>query len=94
MGGWNEALGEFILEWDDVISSSDPHASGAGVRTGRRGACLSEVRVGSRAGGERAGRSSALELTRLTAAAALTVALGALTPQVSRSPDRIVPMRR
>jgi hypothetical protein len=27
MGGWSEELGEFILEWDDVITSSDPHAS-------------------------------------------------------------------
>ena len=27
MGGWNEELGEFILEWDDVISSADPHAA-------------------------------------------------------------------
>src|ERR1700722_18636505 len=27
MGGWNEALGEFILEWDDVIAASDPPAA-------------------------------------------------------------------
>jgi hypothetical protein len=27
MGGWSEELGEFILEWDDVISSADPHAT-------------------------------------------------------------------
>jgi hypothetical protein len=26
MGRWSEELGEFILEWDDVITSSDPHA--------------------------------------------------------------------
>src|SRR5580692_6233246 len=27
MGGWNGELGEFILEWDDVSSSADPHAT-------------------------------------------------------------------
>ncbi len=26
-GGWNEALGEFVLEWDDAAGSSDPHAT-------------------------------------------------------------------
>ena len=26
-GGWSEELGEFILEWDDVVSSADPHAT-------------------------------------------------------------------
>jgi hypothetical protein len=26
LGGWSEELGEFILEWDDVASSADPHA--------------------------------------------------------------------
>ena len=26
-GGWNEALGEFILDWDVAVSSSDPHAT-------------------------------------------------------------------
>lgn len=26
-GAWNDALGEFILDWDDVIAVSDPHAS-------------------------------------------------------------------
>jgi len=26
MGRWSEELGEFILEWDDVITSPDPHA--------------------------------------------------------------------
>jgi hypothetical protein len=25
MGGWDEGLGEFILEWDDLIASPDPH---------------------------------------------------------------------
>lgn len=24
---WEPALGEFVLDWDDVRSSSDPHAS-------------------------------------------------------------------
>ena len=27
MGAWNEALGEFVLEWDDVITTSDPHGA-------------------------------------------------------------------
>jgi hypothetical protein len=26
-GRWDEGLGEFILDWDDVIVSSDPHAT-------------------------------------------------------------------
>jgi Family of unknown function (DUF5996) len=25
-GRWNEALGEFVLDWDDVIASATPHA--------------------------------------------------------------------
>jgi hypothetical protein len=32
-GSWNEALGEFVLDWDDVIASSTPHADA--VRFGR-----------------------------------------------------------
>jgi Family of unknown function (DUF5996) len=27
LGGWNEGLGEFILEWDEVIAAPDPHAA-------------------------------------------------------------------
>ena len=26
LGGWNEALGEFVLDWDDVIAAVDPHS--------------------------------------------------------------------
>ncbi len=26
-GRWDEALGEFVLEWDDVAASADPHAT-------------------------------------------------------------------
>jgi Family of unknown function (DUF5996) len=32
-GGWNEALEEFVLDWDNLITMSDPHA--AGVAFGR-----------------------------------------------------------
>jgi hypothetical protein len=24
-GGWNDALGEYVLEWDDVAAATDPH---------------------------------------------------------------------
>jgi Family of unknown function (DUF5996) len=27
-GSWDEALGEFVLEWDDVVASPDPHETG------------------------------------------------------------------
>jgi hypothetical protein len=27
LGAWSEGLGEFILEWDDVITTSDPHTA-------------------------------------------------------------------
>jgi hypothetical protein len=25
---WDAALGEFVLDWDDVVASRDPHAAG------------------------------------------------------------------
>lgn len=33
-GGWDEELGEFLLEWDDVVSAPDPH--GIAVEFARR----------------------------------------------------------
>ena len=37
---WEPALGEFVLDWDDVISSSDPHALALGfVRSAFLHAC-------------------------------------------------------
>jgi hypothetical protein len=27
LGAWSEGLGEFILEWDDVITTADPHGA-------------------------------------------------------------------
>jgi hypothetical protein len=24
---WEERLGEFVLDWDDIVASSDPHSS-------------------------------------------------------------------
>jgi Family of unknown function (DUF5996) len=37
---WDEALGEFVLDWDDVRSADDPHAVALGfARSAFRGAC-------------------------------------------------------
>jgi Family of unknown function (DUF5996) len=33
VGRWDEKLGEYVLDWDDVVASSDPHATA--VRFGR-----------------------------------------------------------
>ena len=27
LGGWNEALGEFVLDWDAAITTTDPHST-------------------------------------------------------------------
>jgi hypothetical protein len=27
LGGWDDALGEYLLEWDDVLGQPDPHAA-------------------------------------------------------------------
>jgi hypothetical protein len=38
---WNAALGEFVLDWDEVIASADPHATAvAFARDKFRHACL------------------------------------------------------
>jgi hypothetical protein len=38
---WNPTLGEYILDWDDVCASADPHASGVDfARSAFRHACL------------------------------------------------------
>ena len=46
---WDEALGEYVLDWDDVIASADPHALGARVRPLGVPARLHRLRLGSRA---------------------------------------------
>ena len=46
---WDAALGEYILDWDDVRAIPDP-ARGAGVRPLGIPACVRGVRVGSGAG--------------------------------------------
>jgi hypothetical protein len=39
-GRWDEALGEFVLDWDDVVSSPDPHGTAlAFTRSVFRHAC-------------------------------------------------------
>jgi hypothetical protein len=39
-GRWEPALGEYVLDWDDVCASPDPHASGvAFARSAFRHAC-------------------------------------------------------
>jgi len=39
-GRWDEALGEYVLDWDDVVASSDPHATALGfARAVFRHAC-------------------------------------------------------
>lgn len=38
--GWEPALGEYVLDWDDVIASDDPHAAGlAFARSAVRHSC-------------------------------------------------------
>lgn len=40
-GAWNDALGEYVLNWDDVVASHDPHATAVGfARAAFRHACL------------------------------------------------------
>jgi hypothetical protein len=39
-GGWNSALGEFVLDWDDVVAAADPHETALDFcRTFARNAC-------------------------------------------------------
>jgi hypothetical protein len=38
---WDDSLGEYVLEWDDVISSPDPHAAALGfARSAFQHACM------------------------------------------------------
>lgn len=40
-GGWNEELGEYVLDWGDVVASDDPHATALEfARAAFRHACL------------------------------------------------------
>jgi hypothetical protein len=40
-GRWDAALGEYVLDWDDVRSAADPHATALGfTRAAFRHACL------------------------------------------------------
>jgi Family of unknown function (DUF5996) len=39
-GRWDLDLGEFLLDWDDVVATSDPHSTGLDfVRSAARQAC-------------------------------------------------------
>ena len=64
---WEPTLGEYILDWDDVVASADPHRTGARVRLLSGQARLHGVQLGSGADGERGGsrRHRSSEQSRL-----------------------------
>ena len=61
---WRADMGMYVLEWDDVGASPDPHAAARRVRPLRLPARLRDVRVGRRARGERGGQPAAGPLTQ------------------------------
>jgi hypothetical protein len=54
---WKEDLGEYVLDWDDVIASSDPHRYALDFARSAFLHALCGVRVGLGARGQRKGRS-------------------------------------
>ena len=66
---WDAELGEYVLDWDDVRESPDPHAVGARVRSLRLQPRLQGVRLGSRPRRDRQGHPAAGRLRALDRAA-------------------------
>ena len=62
---WDGELGEYVLDWDDVRASPDPHARRARVRPLGLPPRLRRVRVGPRPGGQRRGHAAAGEVMRV-----------------------------
>ena len=60
---WDEELGEYVLDWEDVVAAADPHAAGARIRPLRLPARLPHLRLGPGARGQRRGRAAAGRLS-------------------------------
>ena len=56
---WDPALGEFLLDWEDVCAAPDPQGLRARVRPLGVPPCLRRLRLGPRAAGERRGLAAA-----------------------------------
>ena len=72
---WDAALGEYLLDWEDVCNSPDPQAARTRVRPLGVSSCVRGVRLGSGAPRQRRGDATADRLR-----ARLGWLYGSLTP--------------
>ena len=62
-GRWDDVLGEYLLEEEDIRAAPDPEARGPGLRPPGVPPRVRRLRLGRRAGGERRGPATAGQLT-------------------------------